>query len=92
MTLWSVLLCAVLLGTVYEAAAWSGTIEEKKMSKAVDAATFLYNLVTEQAKAQGSYYSHVAAGFSMEAAAAFPSPEEPKEAGPQYKNRYFYDG
>ena len=128
MTLSSVLLCVVLLGTVYEAAAFASggavhitmAAEMEKMDKAAEAAKFLYNLATEQkAKAQDVYQYEFAikeppygAGeqqfplsayyyrnkvavnkiSAMEAAADFSMPEEPKEAGAQYKNRYFRNG
>ena len=68
MTLSSVLLCIVLLGTVYEAAAYGcdqgepcSAMEEEmeKVDKAVEAAKFLYNLATEQkAKAQDVFLSY----------------------------------
>ena len=65
MTLSSVLLCVVLLGTVYEAAAYGGAVhitmeeEMEKVDKAVEAAKFLYNLATEQkAKALDVYLSN----------------------------------
>ena len=134
MTLSSVLLCIVLLGTVYEAAAYGcgdypgvacSAMEEEmeKVDKAVEAAKFLYNLATEQkAKAQDVFLSYhykftkeelpdgageqedtdpayfyrnnvaVNKKSAMEAAADFSMPEEPKEAGAQYKKRYFRNG